>query len=193
MRILFIEPYPTEGASSRYRVEQYIPYLRSQGIECDVRPFMSSKFFKIIYRKGHFVKKIFFFIQSSFKRFVDLFTALRCDIIFVHLEAFPFGPPVFEWMLKRFGKKIIYDLDDAIYLGKTSPINRILRFFKYPSKVMKIVAISDHVITSNDFLSDFARKFNKNVTVIPTSVDTKKFVPMIRDPDDVNQDITMAG
>ena len=32
MKILFIQPYPTEGASARYRVEQYVPYLENNGI-----------------------------------------------------------------------------------------------------------------------------------------------------------------
>jgi len=192
MKILFIEPYPTEGPSSRYRVEQYIPYLKNNGIKCTVRPFISSKFFKIIYQKGYHLKKIFFFFQSSTRRFFDLFTAMHCDIIFIHLEAFPFGPSVFEWILKKSGKKIIYDLDDAIYLGITSPINRFLKLLKYPSKVMKILTISNHIITCNEFLADFARKYNKNVTAIHTSVDTDRFVPKIRDANDANQDITIG-
>jgi glycosyltransferase involved in cell wall biosynthesis len=99
---------------------------------------------------------------------------------------------VFEWILKKIGKKIIYDLDDAIYLGKTSPINRILKFLKFPSKITKILTMSDHVITCNEFLSEFAARFNKNVSVIPTSVDTEKFVPKIRNADDAHQEITIG-
>ena len=177
MKILFIEPYPTEGPSSRYRVEQYVPYFKNNGIECIVRPFVSSRFYKILYKRGFYFQKILFFLQSSLRRLFDIYTALRSDIVFIHLEAFPFGPPVFEWILSKARKNIIYDLDDAIYMGITSPINRFLKHLKCPSKVRNIIKISTHVIASNAYLADYAKKYNQNVTVIHTSVDTEKFVP----------------
>ena len=189
MKILFIEPYPIEGPSSRYRVEQYVPYFEDNGIECIVRPFVSSKFYNILYKKGLYFKKILFFFQSSLKRFFDIFTALSSDIIFIHLEVFPFGPPLFEWILFKAGKKIIYDLDDAIYMGITSPANRFLKCLKCPSKIKKIIRLSTHVITCNEYLSDYARRYNKNITIIHTSVDTEKFAPKIKDP---KEDITIG-
>ncbi len=178
MRILFIEPYPIEGPSSRYRIEQYIPYFKHNGIECVVRPFVSSKFYRIIYKKGFYFQKMLFFLQSTLSRFFDIFSALKSDIIFIHLEAFPFGPPLFEWVLSKAGKKIIYDLDDAIYMGITSSANSFLRYLKCPSKIKKIIKMADHVITCNGYLADYAKKYNKNITVIHTSVDTEKFKPI---------------
>lgn len=175
MKILFIEPYPIEGPSSRYRVEQYIPYLRNNGLECFVRPFVSTRFYKILYNRGCYVKKTLFFLWSAFKRFSDIFIAVNSDIIFIHLEAFPIGPPVFEYLCKRLGKKIIYDLDDAIYMRSSSHANRFLAYLKSPSKIRKIIEISDTVITCNEYLADFARRFNKAVIPIHTSVDTEKF------------------
>ena len=181
MKILFMEPYPTEGPSSRYRVEQYIPYFRDKGIKCIVRPFMSSGFYKIIYKKGFYLQKILFLLESSFKRFSDIFIALRSDIIFIHLEAFPFGPPLFEWIIYLSGKKIIYDLDDAIYMGITSPANRFLIKLKCPNKIKEIIRISNYVITCNSYLADYARRYNKNVVVMHTAVDTEKFTPSLKD------------
>ena len=177
MKILFIEPYPTEGASSRYRVEQYIPYFENSKIKCTVRPFIPPGFYKILYKKGFYLQKILFFVQSSIKRFFDIFTALKSDIVFIHLEAFPFGPPLFEWILSKAGKKIIYDFDDAIYMGTTSPTNRFLKHLKCSYKVKWIIKMSRHVITGNAFLADYARKYNKDITVIYTSLNTEKFVP----------------
>lgn len=179
MKVLFIEPYPIEGPSSRYRVEQYIPFLKSNGIKCIVRPFISSKFYAILYKKDHYIRKILFFIQSSIKRLLDLFTALRSDIIFIHLEAFPLGPPIFEYILAIFRKKIIYDLDDAIYMGKTSPANIFLRYLKCSFKVKVIIRISRHIITCNKYLAEYAGRFNSNVSVIHTPIDTEKFFPGI--------------
>ncbi len=185
MKILFIEPYPTEGPSSRYRVEQYVPYLSQRGIECAVRPFVSSAFYKIIYKQGRYFRKILFFLESCARRFIDIFIGLRSDMIFIHLEAFPLGPPVLELFWAIIGKKIIYDLDDAIYMGMPSPANRFLKYLKWPSKVEMIIRLSDHVITCNGHLADYAAKFNKNVTVIHTSVDTDRFKPRDSKGDDV--------
>lgn len=177
MRVLFIEPYPTEGPSSRYRVEQYIPFLSDNNIVCMVRPFVSSKFYKILYKRGYYLEKILCFGLSCFRRFRDMLTALGCDIIFIHLEALPIGPPLLELFLAGIGKKIIYDLDDAIYLGRTSSANKFLRCLKWPLKIETIIRISKHVITCNEYLAAYALAFNKNVTVMHTSVDTDKFRP----------------
>lgn len=189
MKILFVEPYPTEGPSSRYRVEQYIPYLQEKGIECVVRPFVSSEFYKILYKKGYYFRKTLFFFQSCVKRLLDMLIAIRCDIVFIHLEAFPLGLPIFELVLAKIGKKVIYDLDDAIYMGITSPSNKFLKFLKYPSKVKRIIRISRQVITCNEYLADYARQFNKNVSVIHTSVNTDKFMPKSKGD---NQRITIG-
>jgi len=189
MKILFIEPYPTEGPSSRYRVEQYLPYFKKEGMECILSPFVSTEFYRILYKKGFYFRKILFFVQGTLKRFFDLFTAIKCDIIFIHLEAFPFGPPVFEWILSKMGKRIIYDLDDAIYMGIPSSANRFLRRLKCPSKISMILKVSSFVITCNNYLADYARKYNKNVIAIHTSVDTEEFKPGAREE---RQDITIG-
>ena len=182
MKILFIQPYPTEGASARYRVEQYVPYLEKNGIKCAIRPFVSAKFYKILYKKGFYLKKILYFIQSSIQRLLDILLAMRSDLIFIHLEAFPLGPPFLEYIfIKMLHKKVIYDLDDAIYMGNTSPANNFLKYLKCPSKIKKIIKISSHVIACNDYLADYAKKYNNKVTVIHTSVDTEKFKPINRD------------
>lgn len=182
MKILFIEPYPTEGPSSRYRVEQYVPYFKNKGFDCIVSPFVSRKFYNIIYKKGFYFRKLFFFINSCLRRFFDLFRGFGCDIIFVHLEAFPFGPPLLEWIWARTGKSVIYDLDDAIYMGITSPANSFIRFLRQPSKIAKIISLSRYVVTCNAYLADYAKKFNSNIAIIHTSVDTDKFLPREKKP-----------
>ncbi|MFA5317102.1 MAG: glycosyltransferase family 4 protein [Dehalococcoidales bacterium] len=177
MRVLFLEPYPTEGPSSRYRVEQYIPYLKRNGCDCEVRPFANSAFYRILYKNGMYLRKFVYFTAGAFRRISDLFAAFSSDAVFIHLEAFPFGPPVIEWFLAVTGKKIIYDLDDAIYLGAASRTNSFLKGLKCPWKIPKIIGMSRRIITCNEYLAEYASRYNKNVTVIHTSVDTEKFRP----------------
>jgi len=130
VKIFFIVPYPTEGPSNRFRVEQYLPYLEKQGIEFRIRPFISSNFYKILYKKGYNLKKATFFILSLFNRFIDLFRILPYDIIFIHRECCSIGPPVFEWIISKMKKSVIYDFDDAIFLKNVSSSNKFLSLLK---------------------------------------------------------------
>jgi len=175
MKILFIVPYSTEGASNRFRVEQYLPYLDKEGIKYDIRPFVSSRFYKILYLKKQRARKIIYFIQSFFNRILDIIRLHRYDLVFIHREACPFGPPIFEWMIYKFKKPIIYDFDDAIFLQNYNLANRFYKFLKFPSKTKKIIKMASMVIVPNIFLKEYTCKFNKHVYVIPTPIDTDKF------------------
>lgn len=178
MKVLFIVPYPTEGASNRVRVEQFIPLLEASGIGCKIRPFMNRRFFSILYLPHKYAQKIFFFLICTVNRFFDLIRAWGYDVIFIHREAYPFGGPYFETALFKMKKKIIFDFDDAIFLPNTSEHNVYIERFKRPDKISKIIKMSAHVIAGNNYLQDFAVKFNKNVTVIPSSIDTEKYRPV---------------
>ena len=96
------------------------------------------------------------------------------DFVFIHREATPLGPPIIEWVIaKVFRKKIIYDFDDAIWLPNTSQENKIAAALKYHSKVRSICKWSFLVTCGNSYLAGYARQFNKNVKVVPTTIDTK--------------------
>ena len=69
----------------------------------------------ILYQPGHSAKKAGGILAGFICRLLLLFSVPTYDFIFVHREAAPVGPPVFEWLIaKGLGRKIIYDFDDAI-------------------------------------------------------------------------------
>ncbi|MFH1996805.1 MAG: glycosyltransferase family 4 protein [Candidatus Omnitrophota bacterium] len=177
MKVLFIVPYPTEGASNRVRVEQFIAHLEKRGVVCAVRPFVSRPFFKILYKPHRYAEKIFWFIIGTINRMIDIVRALWCDIVVIHREAYPFGGPVFESILFRMGKPFVFDFDDAIFLPNTSEHNIPFERFKRPNKVAKIIRMSHQVIAGNEYLKEYAARFNRNVVVIPSSIDTEKYLP----------------
>lgn len=178
--MIFVVPYPIEGASSRLRVWQYLKHLERLGVRCCFRPFMSSAFYKIVYQPGHFWLKTYHFIISVFNRLLDLSRIKKYDLVFVQREAFPFGPPVFEWIVANILRKpLVYDFDDAIFLIQRSEVNRAISFLKNPGKVARIISLSQQVIVGNDYLKEYAKRFNKNVTIIPTPIDSEKYKPFI--------------
>jgi glycosyltransferase involved in cell wall biosynthesis len=122
------------------------------------------------------VKKGVGVLKGFLKRLVHvLFLVPSYDYIFIHREASPVGPPIFEFIISKiFRKKIIYDFDDAIWIPNTSNENHLVRWFKAFWKVKYICKWSYKVSAGNDFLCTYAKQFNKAVVLVPTSVDVEK-------------------
>ena len=184
MRVLFLVPYPTEGASNRYRVEQSLPYLKREGIKYSLRSFWGSFAYKTLYKDGYYFRKVFFFIWGTLCRIFDILTIFRYDIVFIHREAYPIGGAFFEAVIFLLQKSIIFDFDDAIFLSASSRPNNFIERFKNPRKVAIIIKRSKYVISGNSFLADFALRYNPAVVVVPTPIDTYKYCPDTKSPRD---------
>lgn len=175
MRILFWVPYPSEGPSNRFRVEQYLPYLTKGGISYSLHSFWSRSAFKVLYKRGHRFKKVFFFIVGTLSRIFDLIQIFRFDIVFIHRESYPIGGAFFERILFYLNKRIIFDFDDAIFLTMSSRCNSFIERFKRPDKIARIIGMSSFVIAGNSYLAKFAEKHNSRTCIIPTSIDTDRY------------------
>jgi glycosyltransferase involved in cell wall biosynthesis len=90
------------------------------------------------------------------------------------------GSSFFERKFKKSKAKIIFDFDDAIWHMDISEGNRKFSWLKNPGKTVSIIALSDLVFAGNNYLAAFARQFNDNVAVIPTTLDTNYHVPAIK-------------
>lgn len=176
MKIALIVPYPLGKApSQRFRFEQQLGFLKTKGINYDFYSFLTENSFEKLYKKGNYLSKSLNIIISFFKRFLLMFSLQEYDFVFIHREASPIGPPFFEWIIaKILRKKIIYDFDDAIWLANTSSVNSIVAKIKCHSKVKYICKWSYKISCGNEFLASFAKQFNKNVQIIPTTVDMEK-------------------
>lgn len=174
-RIAFVVQLP-QGVSpgQRFRIEQYESILSEHGFQFETFPFLDSKTYKILYKKGFLIKKISGVVRGFLRRIFFLFKAKKFDFIFLQREMAPIGPPVLEWFFVKILKvKIIYDFDDAIWIPNVTEGNQIARFAKCFWKVKWICKWSYRVSTGNEFLAKFAKQYNKNVVINPTCVDTE--------------------
>ncbi|RYF87434.1 MAG: glycosyltransferase [Chitinophagaceae bacterium] len=174
-KILFILPYPVGHApSQRFRVEAFFPLLEQHQITFSTHSFLSVKAWNILYKKGSFLQKISAVLKGYVSRYYVLFfKAWRYEYVFIHREAAPLGPPVFEWLLaKIFRKKYILDYDDAIWIPNTSEENRLVSWVKAFWKVKYTCKWAYKVVGGNDYLCEYARRYNSKVIKIPTCVDT---------------------
>lgn len=116
--------------------------------------------------------KIWAIAKGFFKRVAVLFFCAQYDFIFIHREATPVGPPVFEFIIaKVLRKKIIYDFDDAIWLTDRPSESPVFKLIKWRSKVAAICKWSHKVSAGNDFLASFAMNHASVVVVNPTTID----------------------
>ena len=179
LRLLCLGTYPVESAATRYRVLQFFPALRAEGIEPHFLPFMDSVFFRGFYQPRHRVRKALRLMGFALRRVAQLSQAQDFDAVLIHREAALFGPPLIERYLSRIARKpLIFDFDDAIQLPFKSPVyGSIATLLKNPKKTPQIIGMSQSVIAGNRHLENYARTLNSRVCVIPTVVDANILRP----------------
>jgi glycosyltransferase involved in cell wall biosynthesis len=183
-KVLFLVPYPLRRApSQRFRVELFLPVLERAGIHYHVQTFLDEAAWDVLYKKGSAIQKGWGVLKGYARRLkAVLFEVPRYDYVFIHREAAPLGPPLFEWIIaKLWRKKIIYDFDDAIWIPNTSKENSLVGWFKAFWKVKYLCSWAYTVVGGNPYLCEYARQYNKNVVLIPTCVDVKRGHNRVKD------------
>ncbi len=177
-KILFLSPYPIGiGPSQRFRFEQYLNFI-SEKYEITQKTFWNEKSWYILFSNSNYLLKFYYLTLAFAKRKLLILSINKYDIVFIHREVAHIGPPIFEWIIKFiFKKRIIYDFDDAIWHLDYSDKNKIVRFFKSPWKVKYICKWAEVIITGNYYLANYAKQYNKNVKIIPTTINTEYHKP----------------
>jgi glycosyltransferase involved in cell wall biosynthesis len=146
LKLLILTNKP-ERASCKQRVGVHLSILRSKGIDCEIVTFPSGVFkrLKLIKHSGNFDG---IFLQKKRLRL--------CDAIWV----------------KRYCRKIIYDLDDAVmYSDKTPEQDSWSRQRRFKRTVQS----ADMVIAGNSYLAKHAEQFNPNVRILPTGLNVAEY------------------
>ena len=134
-------------------------------------------------------------IAGLCKRLFLLTTVHQYPFIFIHREAMPIGPPIIEWLLaKVFQKKIIYDFDDAIWLTDNLTESKLEKWLRCRWKVASICKWSYKISCGNEYLAEFASRYNTSTFVNPTTIDLQKVDQQreIHIPDSTTETITIG-
>ncbi len=172
-------PYPRDKApSQRLKFEQYYSHFEEAGFEVHTSSFVGETFWKVIYQKGHWIHKFFYTCAGYFKRMKDIFRLAEYDVVYVHLWVTPFGIPFFEWLICRLSRRVIYDIDDLVYLAESkSAVNKLIAGIKGKGKPIYLMKNADHVITCTPYLDQFVRQYNLQTTDISSTINTEKYHP----------------
>jgi glycosyltransferase involved in cell wall biosynthesis len=182
IRVLALLPYPVGRApGQRYRIEQWAPRLRAEGLELTFAPFLSARGMDGLYRRGRAAAKVGATLRGSLRRLGELVRSGGHDVVYVYREAAPLGP---AWIEARLGRRqpLVFDFDDAIYLPAHAEANAAARFLKRPGRVADVCRLARHVTVGNETLAGFARRHASAVTVIPSTIDTEAYVVRERAP-----------
>ncbi len=173
MKALFLTQTSELGPSSRYRVYQLLPLLREHGIDCEVSPAIGSELYARIYLQNASTGKPAALRAARERRRADLRQIDQFDAVVVQKGVFPGLSSGWERRIAA-RKPLVFDFDDAIWLPRQggSPLLRLLHRERVVQKVMRVAAA---VIAGNEFLAEYAGRFNRNVTVVPSAVDTARY------------------
>jgi glycosyltransferase involved in cell wall biosynthesis len=162
--------------SQRYRFEQYLSCFKANGFDWELSEIITEKDDKIFYSPGNYFGKAWILLKSVFIRLKDLRRAKQFDVIFIQREALLLGSSYFEKQFYKRGK-VVFDFDDSIWLLDTSPENKKFEFLKNPDKTKINITQAHCVIAGNSFLANYAKQFNKNTVIIPTTIDSDFHIP----------------
>lgn len=171
-KILFIAVHrPFRSPSQRFRFDQYMDFFQENGFEITYSSLISESDDVWFYKPGHMLKKSWLMFKSLVVRAHDVRIASQYDYVFVQREAIMLGT---SWFERQFAKRsnLIYDFDDSIWLLDVSVANKKFGWLKRPQKTAEIIEVASVVFAGNDYLADYARKYNAKVVVVPTVLKT---------------------
>lgn len=172
-KILFLTKYERNGASSRYRSLQYIPYLESQGLNCIVSPLFDDTYLTRLYTSKQ--RSSIDLLTALTRRFKALLTLHQFNLLVIEKELIPYTPAWLEQLLNAFSIPYVVDYDDAIFHQYDQHQNSLIRRI-LGSKIASVMRHAQLVIAGNQYLANYAHQAGaKAVEVIPTVIDLTKY------------------
>lgn len=153
------------GPASRFRIEQYVPLLERAGWEVSLRTQDPARPWDSPYRNGvvQWLHRRARMRLRHVHRVRDVRAASAYDAVLLNRDLLG-GRREYEDGLFRVNPRVVFDFDDAIFLGPNE------------AHVAEICARAAWVTAGNETLADFARRHTDRVTVLPTVVDTDAYL-----------------
>jgi len=149
INILAIISRDLQKGSTKYRIAQYLEFLRSKGVNVE--------FIKRTAINASVVKK-----------------ARQFDLVFNQKCLFRYS---LARKLMANSRRTMFDFDDAIYT-RPGKAHSLLTRLRVKSRLHLWLKRSDIVTTSNHFLARYARQYSDSVEVLPMALDLDTWKPI---------------
>lgn len=179
MRILFLTRYGRLGASSRYRILQYLPWFERAGFDCNVSSLFDDSYLRYFYRTK--TRRLTDVVRAILRRIVVLTRSARYDLIVIEKELIPYFPAWIETFLERLGIPYVVDYDDAIFHLYDEHSNPLVRLI-FRNKIANVMRHAALVVAGNQYISDYATSVGATrVEIIPTVIDLNRYTAQKKD------------
>lgn len=174
MKIVFFGNATEKIASIRYRVQKFAQLLEQEGHKCVVCLHSSVDFLERFFENKPRYKKAIYWLCVWFRRWLQLRHILGADVVFLRGSMFKYGPPIFEYIVHLFNKRMVFDIDDAVWEKPhyvESPFMNLIDF----DWAKKMSTLCAGAVVGNRYLEEHVRQWGaKEVIVIPTCIDMEK-------------------
>lgn len=179
MRIIGFGLDPNCVYSTKYRLDYYKDIFKQNNITLNVYPTKEIHAFKRYYDLNKHLGNLVYYGFHLFDIFVSVLNSSTYDAVFIQRHLFPGKISFLEKLLVKMNKNIIFDFDDAIfslpkhfrYKNWEKDPNSINEF----NKVKFLIKNSKLVIAGNNYLAEYAKKYNQNIIIVPTPIDIELF------------------
>ena len=179
-RILFLTKYSYNGASSRYRTFQYLPWLKRAGFHCTVSPLFSTAYLNRKYETGRPCLRDLVF--AFFRRIAVLIRVAGYDLVVIEKEVFPFFPSLPERWLSFRNVPYVVDYDDALFHQYDHNGSMLVRRL-LGNKIARVMKRARLVIAGNEYLAGYARQAGASqIEVLPTVIDLCRYPQLADEP-----------
>jgi hypothetical protein len=175
-RLLVFTSSSLYDPASRIRGKNIVDSLCKHGLEAVWYPYEKPKkpIPEFLHVAKDFIKKVLIVRDSCddtgvlIQRSIAEYESLRWNAI-KYLSRLLRGMPKFTFLSFSFGflskfvlkRRLVYDIDDALFLES-------------PLEVSLLLKVSDIVLVGGHELYNYARRYNKNVRLMPTCIDAEK-------------------
>jgi len=177
MKVIAYTKYDREAASTRQRLLQYLPTFAAAGIDVEYRPLLGDDYVRSLATGER--PSAAAIARAYARRWRQLHGPHRADLIWIYAELFPWLPADGERMALQPRLPVIYDMDDAFFVPYDShrhpPVRALLG-----GKLKPLIGGASACTCGNAFLADYARPLCQRTLIVPTVVDTDRYVPRAR-------------
>jgi len=164
--VLFLPVSGPKGASSRYRVFQFLPSLAEIGVKYALHLPVETP--------GKGLKRLVSALQE--RRLIERL-AKDSRAVFIQKRLLPVS------LIDRLSSRLplLFDFDDAIFTSPTQDRSQIAQK-RVEQRLHYVLTAARLVLAGNRYLYDYASQFAKRVILLPTVIDSARYPAKVHSP-----------